>query len=289
MTEDLAADLLPERADDANKGDAGKVLIIAGSRGMAGAAVLAARGAYRAGAGLVKVAAPWEVITTVQAAVPEATTLILEGTAKEYAKKVVKESRGFDSAVLGPGLGKSAEAVLLTDFILENIEIPLVLDADGINIVSENPEILKKARTEIIMTPHPGEMGRLRGKSAAEINENREEEAATYASETGVHLVLKGAGTVIASPDGEIYINTTGNPGMATAGSGDVLAGITGAFAALIPPGEAARLGAYVHGLAGDLCKKDLGVYGTMAGDIAMKTAEATKLIAESAKKQGKN
>lgn len=280
--------MLPVRANDANKGDAGKVLIIAGSRGMAGAAALAARGAYRAGAGLVKVAAPWEVIQTVQAAVPEATTFIMEGSPKEYAKKLVHESRGFDSVVLGPGLGKSPEAAVVTEIILEKTGVPLVLDADGINIVSENPDFLKKARADIIMTPHPGEMGRLTGKTAAEINRNREEEASAFASENGVHLVLKGHETVIASPDGEIFINTTGNPGMATAGSGDVLAGIAGAFAAVMPAGEAARLAVYVHGLAGDLCEKELGVYGTMAGDIAMKTAEATKFISQAVKKQEK-
>ncbi|MDO4481758.1 MAG: NAD(P)H-hydrate dehydratase [Bacillota bacterium] len=270
MEEKDAAKLLPKRNVLMNKGDAGKVLIAAGSRGMAGAAVLAARAAYRSGAGLVKVAAVWDVVQIIQAAVPEATCLILDEDVNNNIKLISKEAEAYDAVAVGPGLGRSENAVRLVEHIIRNISKPLLLDADAINIVSENPDMLREHRGRVVMTPHPGEMGRLIGCSAKEVNENRVRIAQSFASEYNVTLVLKGSGSVIACPDGTVYVNPTGSPSMATAGSGDVLSGITGAFlAAGLSDRDSILLGTYVHGLSGELCSREYGEYGTTASDIA--------------------
>ena len=275
-----AAKLLPKRNVLMNKGDAGRVLIAAGSRGMAGAAVLAARAAYKSGAGLVKVAAVWDVVQIIQAAVPEATCLILDEDVNNNIKLISREAEVYDAVVAGPGLGKSGNAVKLVEHIIQNISKPVLLDADAINIVSENTEILRKHRGPVVMTPHPGEMGRLIGCTAKEVNENRVRIAKSFASEYNVTLVLKGAGSVIACPDGEVYVNPTGCPAMATAGSGDVLSGITGAFlAAGLSVKDSAVLGAYVHGLSGELCDREFGEYGTTASDIAGFAGTALKKL----------
>ncbi len=286
-----AQKLLPRRTADANKGDAGKVLIVAGSPGMAGAAILAAKGAYRAGAGLVKVAAPPEVIEALQVAVPEATTLTL--TKMEIngnslgceetvtSDRILAEAKGFHSMVIGPGLGKAPTTKAMVEELIEKTEIPLVLDADALNLISENTDILHKSKAQMILTPHPAEMGRLIKKSTAEINSDREKTAQAFAKKYGVSLVLKGAGTVVAGPSGEVSINTTGNCGMATAGSGDVLAGIAGALAAIMPTENAARLAVYIHGLAGDMGIKEEGIFGLMATDIAAFTGKALRSICD--------
>lgn len=274
------AEMLPERSVTMNKGSAGKVLIVAGSKGMAGAAVLAAKAAYRSGAGLVKVAAVWEVIQVIQVAVPEATCLVLGKNAAENKDMIKKEADNYDAVVVGPGLGKDDETAELVEFIVENIEGPVVLDADGINIVAENPEILKRAAGEIVMTPHPGEMGRLIRKSAGEVNADRLAVAEQFAKEYNVVLLLKGAGTLIACPSGKTYINMTGNSAMATGGSGDVLSGITGALMASgLSAEDSAVAGAYVHGMSGDICREYVGDRATMAMDLAEYAGEAFRIL----------
>ncbi len=273
--------MLPERRFDMNKGDAGKVLLVAGSKAMAGAAVLAAKAAYKSGAGLVKVAAVWEVVQVIQYAVPEATCLILSDDANNNIRLISEEAKTFDSVVVGPGLGKAEETAKLVEHIIKTIPKPKLIDADAINLVSKNTAILKEA-ANVVMTPHPGEMGRLIGESAAYVNENRLSIAKSFASEYNVTLVLKGAGSIIACPKGITYINETGNSAMATAGSGDVLSGVIGAFlAAGRSAGESAVAGVYVHGLSGDICRQKIGDYGTTASDIAVFVAEALRKLTQ--------
>ncbi len=274
--------MIPERRTDMNKGNAGKVLIVAGNRGMAGAAVLAAGAAYRSGAGLVRVAAVWDVLQTVQSAIPEATCLILNEDVNNNIEMISEEADNYDAVVIGPGLGKSRETGILVKYLLKNIKKPMVLDADGINLICDEPEILRKCKAPVVLTPHPGEMGRLLGISAGEVNENRPEIAQKFAAEYNIVLVLKGAGSLTACQDGTVYLNCTGNSAMATAGSGDVLSGITGAFlAAGIPAGKAAAAAVYVHGMSGDFCREKIGEHGTIASDIAEKTAEVMKVLTE--------
>lgn len=274
--------MLPQRTSNMNKGDAGKLLLVAGSKGMAGAAVLAARSAYKSGAGLVKVAAVWEVLQVIQCAVPEATCLILSEDVNNNIKLISEEAKNFDCVAVGPGLGKAEETAKLVEHIIKTIPKPMLIDADAINIVSKNTAILKEAAGDVVMTPHPGEMGRLIGESAAYVNENRLGIAKSFASEYNVTLVLKGSGSIIACPDGTVYINETGNSAMATAGSGDVLSGVIGAFlAAGRSVRESAVAGVYVHGLSGDICRRKIGDYGTTASDIAVFVAEALRKLTE--------
>ena len=285
-----AAEMLPKRPRTMNKGDAGKLLLIAGSPGMAGAAVLSARAALRAGAGLVKVCGALEVVRVVQVAVPEATCLILGEDVHTNCETVVREAELFDAVACGPGLGRSQETESLVKHILARVSRPVVLDADGINVIGQRPEILKKASCPLVLTPHPGEMGRLIGKSAKEVNEERIGIAKSFSSEYNVTLILKGADSLIASPEGRMYINGTGNPGMAAAGSGDVLTGIVGAFlAGGKTPQQAACLGAYIHGLAGDEQEKAMGEYGMVASDIARGVAQAIRLVLAGSEASGRH
>lgn len=278
---------LRKRSREMSKGDAGKVLIVAGSKGMAGAAVLAASGALRSGAGLVKVAAPWEITNVIQIGIPEATCLVLGEDGHNTLDQIMNEARNFDAVAVGPGLGRSPEKTELIEHIIKNIRKPLVLDADGINAIADNPAVLKEAKAPVILTPHPGEMGRLIGKSAKEVNQDRVRIAKSFSSEYNVTLILKGADSMIAVPEGRVYINGTGNPGMATAGSGDVLTGIVAAFLAFgKDPEMAAAVGAFVHGLAGDRKVKTIGEYGMLASDIAAAAAEAILLITEDPKRE---
>ncbi|MBR6504000.1 MAG: NAD(P)H-hydrate dehydratase, partial [Firmicutes bacterium] len=279
--EDAAA-MLPKRPAEMNKGSAGKLLILAGSPGMAGAAVLAAKAAYRSGAGLVKVAAPWEVVQVLQGAVPEATTLVLGADPEENFRKIEEEMKQYDALAAGPGLGQSEAAGELVRKVLEQIHKPIVLDADGINLAAKMKEVLEGRSGPLILTPHPGEMGRLTGKTPEEVNRDRLQTVLDHTKKIPAVLLLKGAGTLIRGPgeNARTWLNPTGNSGMATAGSGDVLTGVIGAFlAAGLTAEDSAVLGAYVHGLAGDLAAERIGKYGLMAGDIAESISKAIELL----------
>lgn len=265
--------MLPVRNLDAHKGSAGSVGVIAGSKGFTGAAALAAVAALKAGAGIVTLGVPeslhdimevklTEVITR---ALPEepAGYLSLEGleAAKAMAEKV-------DAIALGPGLGRQPGTMDLVREMVVQVEKPMVLDADALYALIGNTQLLNKAKALPILTPHPGEMGRLVGLTSSEVNEDRVYIARQAAFEWQCILVLKGAPTIVAFPDGEVYINTTGNPGMASAGTGDVL---TGTIAGLIAQGmsshEAALAGVYLHGLAGDVAAQS-GKIGLTASDL---------------------
>ena len=285
ITEEIVKNIIERRNREIHKGSCGRILIAAGSVGMAGAAVLSARGALRSGAGLVQLSLPSEIFPIVQTGIIEATCLTESLDKTDLSR--------FDAAAAGPGLGDSRESVDKVKRLLENFEGPLVLDADGLNIAAgEDFFGLMRARSkqgrQLIITPHIGEAKRLMAKeySFAGGTEERIGLAQSLAEKTGAITVLKGAGTVVAAGGEKAYTNTTGNPGMATGGAGDVLTGIIASFCGQhhrdgrsIEPFEAALAGVYIHGLAGDLAAEEKGEYGLTAGDIAEYTALAIKKI----------
>ena len=274
--------LLPKRAEDANKGSCGKVFITAGSRGMTGAAYLAARAALRCGSGLVTVGTPESEQRVLACKLTEAMTVALpckDGIiSRDAAFEIVKRCKGADAAVIGPGLGRSRDIMTVIEELVKAYDKTLIIDADGINALSENIDILSEKKCSVILTPHPGEMSRLTGLAIDEIQADRENIAKDFAEKSGAVVVLKGKGTVIAAPDGRISVNETGNCGMATGGTGDVLSGVIASFAAQgLEPFEAARLGVYIHGRAGDIAKDCIGIHGLLAGDVAEALPKAIK------------
>ena len=275
---------LPPRPRDAHKGQFGYVLAVGGSRGMAGAMVLAARSAIRSGAGKVTAAVPEGLYPIVASHLVVCTTEPLpEGPggvlAPESADRVVDLSADFHVVALGPGLGRAAGLVRLTADLLERVTLPMVVDADGLNCLAETVEVLHERPAPTVLTPHPKEMARLTGRGTGKVQAEREATAAEFARRWGVVVVLKGAGTVVT--DGHrIYVNTTGNPGMATGGSGDVLTGaIAGLVAQGLEPFDAAVLGVYIHGLAGDLAREELGEAGMIATDILERLPAALERV----------
>lgn len=266
--------LLPERNPNSHKGDYGKLLNIAGSVGMGGAALMCTKASLRCGAGLVTLATPRSVVQGCFAEIMEATTLPLResesGTIGDKNISLLEEKMKASTAcVIGCGLGQGDDVEKTVHELVRWSKTPLILDADGINAIASDITILQTAKCEMVLTPHPGEMSRLTGLSIEQIESNRVKAASDFAREYGVILVLKGHGTIIATPDGELYRNTTGNAGMAKGGSGDVLAGMIGSFAAQkIPLKDAVLLAVYLHGMAGDRCAEKYSQYGMKAGDI---------------------
>jgi NAD(P)H-hydrate epimerase len=265
--------VLPPRAPDSNKGNFGRVLVVAGSRGMSGAAVLAGSSALRGGAGLVRVAVPQEVLPIVAGGNPCYLTAALAQDengilAPEAEAEVLALAKANDVVAFGPGLGRSQAVTRIALALIENLQEPLVIDADGLNALADHTERLKKRDAPLIMTPHPGEFSRLIRQDIPTIQARRQELAAQFAAEHGVVMVLKGQGTVVT--DGRrAYINTSGNPGMATGGTGDVLTGLIAAFLGQgLEEFAAAQLGVYLHGVAGDLARDDLGEVSLIASDL---------------------
>jgi ADP-dependent NAD(P)H-hydrate dehydratase len=265
---------LKPRAIDAHKGDFGKVCIIAGSTGMSGAAALAGRAALRAGAGLVRVATPKSVLSIVASIEPSFTTIALPedsvGRISAKAINTILDAVGENDAVaFGPGIGVSGGLRSVLEILLEQEGLKLIIDADGLNNLAALKEWPAKLKAKLILTPHPGEMKRLwSGLFREPLPSQRQQQAEQLAQHTGSVVALKGAGTVVT--DGQkVYINKTGNPGMATAGSGDVL---TGAITALTGQGlsnfDAVVLGVYLHGLAGDIAAEKVGQVSLMATDM---------------------
>ena len=249
---------IPERKADSNKGTFGKVLIAAGSAGMCGAAYLSALTAYRAGAGLVKILTVEENRPILQGLLPEAIIAsytpdqLLQG--REEFKEMIEEQMKWASVVvLGPGLGSEPYVEYLVEDILTSAYVPVILDADGLNTIASHPYLTSYYTENIIITPHLGEMARLTGQTISQLKEDLVGAASAYASRYGVTCVLKDAATVVAGQEGGLYINTSGCSAMAKAGSGDVLTGtIAGLLAIGMEEEEAARMGVYVHGLAGE-------------------------------------
>jgi ADP-dependent NAD(P)H-hydrate dehydratase / NAD(P)H-hydrate epimerase len=272
MGEELA-ELLPEREPGAHKGDYGHALIAAGSPGKAGAAILAARAAVRAGAGLVTAAVPDPILQTVDLGSIESMTLGLpSGTTGQIAERaadvLLDAAEGKTVLALGPGLGQEpATAAVIRRVVLECL-LPLVLDADGVNAFAGRAGELSGRRAETVLTPHPGELGRVLGISTAQIQEDRVAAARGAAEETGAIVVLKGHLTLVASGTA-VFVNPTGNPGMATGGTGDVLTGlIAGLLAQGLDALDATLVAVYLHGLAGDLAASRLGEVSLAAGDL---------------------
>jgi len=272
----------PVRPVDAHKGTAGLVLVVAGSRGMAGAAALVGNGALRGGAGLVRIATPDVVLDTVAAMAPCCTLAPLpdDGTSltREAADGVLRLAKDRHALAMGPGLGQTDGVAGVVTAVLARAVVPIVLDADGLNVLGRHAAVvLKTANVPVIVTPHPGEAARLLGQTIKQVQENREAAALVLAA-MGAVAVLKGHGTVVC--DGRrLYINQTGNPGMATAWSGDVM---TGLLAALVAGGmelfDAAVLAVWAHGRAGDLAAERLGILGMTALDILDSVPQALRL-----------
>lgn len=267
--------LLRKRERCAHKGDFGHSLIVAGSTGKTGAAAMAANSAVRTGAGLVTLAVPSSLNAILEVKTTEAMTLPLPDRGEGYltadARGGVDEAlAGKDAAAIGPGISWNPETSRLVRELTEEASLPLVIDADGLNALSDDPDVLlRKKSADIILTPHPGEMARLAGVTTAEVEADRIGTARAFAGRYKVFLVLKGARTVIAAPDGRIAINGSGNPGMASGGMGDVL---TGVLVALLGQGRdpftACRVGVFLHGFAADLVAADKGEIGMSATDV---------------------
>lgn len=265
--EELAG-LLPEREPGTHKGDYGHALIVAGSPGKAGAAILAARAAVRSGAGLVTAAVPEAILDVVDLGSIESMTLPLPSDASA-AERVLEAAEGKSVLAMGPGLGQEDETAEAVRRIAREVPLPLVLDADGINAFASRAAELAGRSAETVLTPHPGELGRLLGIPTTEVQSDRLAAVRRAAAETEAVVVLKGHRTLVATPGGEVHVNPTGNPGMASGGTGDVL---TGLIASLLAQGlgalDAARLGVYLHGLAGDLAAARTGEAALTAGDL---------------------
>jgi len=265
--------VLPPRDPEGNKGDYGRVLIVAGSRDMSGAAVLAASAALRAGAGLVYVAVPQGIQQRVAIANPCYLTAPLPEDEQGQlgaaaAADVLRLAAGKSVLAIGPGLGQGPGVTAVVKQVLADLSLPLVVDADGLNALQGHTDFLKRHSGPVVITPHPGEFARLINGSVADVQTHRHERAAAFASEHQIVVVLKGHGTIVT--DGRrLYQNTTGNPGMATGGTGDVLTGLIAAvIGQRLEPFAAAQLAVYVHGFAGDLARDRLGEVSLIASDL---------------------
>ncbi len=266
--------ILPHRRRSAYKGDAGYVLVVAGSRGMSGAAALTAGACLRAGAGMVKAATPESVQLTLAGHHPEVMTIPLPendaGSMIPESEEVLKDAKEW-AAVLafGPGLTQHPDTVAWVQHQVETVKKPMVIDADGLNALAQKPELLQKLNPDIILTPHIGEFARLTGLSVKEISRDRVAILRKYANEWNAVLLLKGVPTLVTGPGVPVYALMVGNPGMATAGMGDVLTGtIAGLLAQGVFPVMAAVAGTALHGMAGDLAVEEIGSTGLMAGDV---------------------
>lgn len=278
-----------KRRRDSHKGTYGHVLVVGGSRGKSGAAALAGRAALKAGAGLVTVAVPGGSLPAVARSMAELMTEPLpetkEGTiSPEAVPRVLELSRGKDGLVLGPGLSTHPGAARFVRELLGRVKIPLVLDADGLNILAEQRDLFDALPRPSILTPHPGEFGRILGLGVGDVLKRRLELVTEFASGRGVVLVLKGHRTLTAAPDGRVFINSSGNPGLATGGSGDVLSGLAGGqLVQMKDPLNAALSAVYVHGLAGDLAADETGQKALTASDIIRWLPRALKSLEDKA------
>jgi NAD(P)H-hydrate epimerase len=273
LTPEQVRSLVEPRAAESHKGDFGRVTLVAGSRGKTGAAHLAAMGALRSGAGLVTVATPASCLPIVASMAPEVMTEALaeakNGTVVPAAVQAVLELRQ-DVIACGPGLGRGPVIAEFVRSLIERSTVPLVLDADALTVLADDPSCLTgREERDVIITPHPGEMARLVGASVDEVQANRIQMAAEFAATRRVYVVLKGHRTIIATPEGHLFINPTGNAGMATGGTGDVLTGMIAAWLAQLLDAEAAcRLAVFLHGAAGDIAEGNEGQVAMTATDL---------------------
>jgi NAD(P)H-hydrate epimerase len=280
LTRDEMREVVPARTADSHKGDFGRVLIVAGSLGRAGAAHLAALGALRSGAGLVTVATPRSCLPVVASMGPEYMTEPLDetelGTVDFAAIDRVLDLKS-DVIAIGPGLGQAPSTAAFVHTLLERSGVPIVLDADALNAFAGEPDrLIGREEVAVVITPHPGEMARLLNTSVEAVQRDRVRHAREFAASHRVHVVLKGHRTIVAAPDGRTFVNLTGNAGMATGGTGDLLTGMLAAwFAQLLDAEAACKLAVYLHGTAGDLAEADEGEVALIAGDVAARLGDA--------------
>lgn len=279
ITLEYVKNIIKERPREIHKGQCGRVLIAAGSLGMAGAAILALRGALKSGAGLVKAAVPLELFNIIQTAVPQATCMDIFGDFSPRSLEI------YGAIAVGPGMGVNENNYLFIKKILNNYNGPVVIDADGLNSLcrfDKKLETIRERKSSTILTPHPGEADRLLealGESNIR-NLGREKAAETIAEKTGAIVLLKGAGTLVTMDKKGTYTNTTGNPGMATGGSGDVLTGVIAAIAASGADAfDSVKAGAFIHGMAGDIAARCQGQWGMTSVDIEEALPAAFKKI----------
>jgi len=279
------APLFPARQKDTHKGNYGHLLVVAGSRGKTGAAAMTASSALRIGAGIVTLAVPKNLQPIYEMKLIEVMTEPLsEGERWSIGENALGEvlslAEDKSAVAIGPGIVPTPAATMVMAELIKELYQPVVIDAGGIDAIISNPDVLKKAKGPRVITPHPGEMGRLLGVSSRDVQADRVGIAKRYAEENSVCVVLKGAHTVIAVPEGNVFINTTGNPGMATAGTGDVLTGMIGGLLAQgLRPEQAAIAAVYLHGLAGNMVMDEKGEYGIIATDLIEKIPYAIKTV----------
>ncbi|MDZ7340786.1 MAG: NAD(P)H-hydrate dehydratase [candidate division KSB1 bacterium] len=278
-------DRLPQRSRDAHKTSCGKVAVFAGSVGMTGAATLTSLATLQIGAGLTKLGIPASLNPILEQKATEVMTVPLRETAAGSIHSAASEQikdllQWADVLAVGPGLSTQPETVAFVKWLLSHVTSPMVLDADGLNAIAGQTEMIQNYPAEMVLTPHPGELARLIGSSISEIQRQRLTLLPELAQRWGKVIVLKGGPTLIAAPNGDLFINATGNPGMATGGSGDVLTGvIAGLLAQKLSAVDAALVGVYLHGLAGDLAAADLTEMGLIASDISRYLPAAIKQI----------
>lgn len=279
-------DILPERKNDTHKGDFGRALIVGGSKGMTGSMFLSSRACMRTGVGLTYTLVPESLEDIMSIKLTE--EIIKTGKSKEgyftreALEDILEASKNMDAIGIGPGMGNNNTNKYIIGKIIESIDLPIVIDADGINAIGKDLNLFNQKKNEIVITPHPGELARLLEITTEEVQKNRIYYSKYISKKYNIILVLKGHRTIVCYGD-EIYINHSGNPGMATAGSGDVLTGIiTSLIAQGVKPFYASKLGVYIHGLAGDMAKEKKGEYGMIAGDILDEIPKSIQLILNS-------
>lgn len=281
---DFAKSVFPKRYNNSQKGDYGKVLIIAGSVGMSGAAYLAGEGALMSGSGLVTIACPEEINSVLEQKTTEIMTYPLKSEngmiSKEAIPELLKILPRFDAVLFGPGIGRSEEIEELLKAVIRSCEVPLIIDADGLFALSKNPDIISECKCSLILTPHEMEMSRLTGEDISYIMSRRLDVSREFSEENGVTLILKGHHTIVTSLDGMQYINIKGNSGMATGGSGDVLAGICVSLSARgMTEDKASALAVFIHSLSGDFSAQKYGEDSVTATGILEHIPEAIKEI----------
>jgi NAD(P)H-hydrate epimerase len=280
LTRERMREIVPTRTADSHKGDFGRVLVVAGSAGRTGAAHLAALGALRSGAGLVTIATPRSCVQTIAAMAPEYMTEALDETASGTIDfGAIERVLDFPADVIavGPGLGRDPGTSAFVHALVERAGVPLVLDADALNAFAGEPERLAaRDGVDVIITPHPGEMARLLNTTIEAVQSDRLAHAREFAASRRIHVVLKGHRTIVAGPEGRTFVNLSGNAGMATGGTGDLLTGMVAAwFAQLLDAEAASKLAVYLHGAAGDLAAADEGEVALVASDILLRLGDA--------------
>jgi hydroxyethylthiazole kinase-like uncharacterized protein yjeF len=278
---------LPKRSPDAYKNQCGTAGVLAGSTGFTGAAALTAEAVLRAGAGLCYLMTPEKLNVIYETKLTEVITVPFNDLSSGVFHSanfpdMLPKLQEQDAVAIGPGIGQLEKTAELVHELLSKLSKPMVLDADGLNVCAGQLDLIKKYKGDLVITPHPGELARLAGVKVSNILADRIEFARRFAMEIGKIVVLKGGPSLIAMPDGRLYLNSTGNAGMATAGSGDVLTGlITGLLAQGCPAQDAALAGVFIHGLAGDMAANELGQHGLLAGDILKWTPKAIQSLLE--------